>query len=75
MLALCRFPISSENERTLSFAMGNPMGQAEEWKILAEEAAQEQDPEKLMQIIEALTAALAEKDVRKNGNRNQQNAA
>jgi hypothetical protein len=46
------------------------VGQAEQWKILAEEAAQEQDPEKLMQIIHALTAALAEKGTRKNGNQN-----
>ena len=44
------------------------MGQAEQWEILAEEAAQEQDPEKLMQIIQALTAALDEKDTKKNGN-------
>jgi hypothetical protein len=29
------------------------------WKILAEEAAQEKDPQKLLEIIEALTAALA----------------
>jgi hypothetical protein len=34
------------------------MGQDEQWVILAEEAAQEKDPEKLMKIIEALTAAL-----------------
>ena len=35
-----------------------PMGQHEEWLILAEEAAQEKDPQKLMQIIKALTEAL-----------------
>jgi len=34
------------------------MGQDEQWVILAEEAAQEKDPEKLMKIIEALTKAL-----------------
>jgi len=34
------------------------MGQAEQWLILAEEAAQEKDPEKLIKIIEALTKAL-----------------
>ena len=34
------------------------MGQDEEWIILAEEAAQEKDPEKLMEIIKALTEAL-----------------
>ena len=34
------------------------MGQHEEWLILAEEAAQEKDPQKLMQIIKSLTEAL-----------------
>jgi hypothetical protein len=34
------------------------MGQHEQWIILAEEAAQEKDPEKLMKIIKALTEAL-----------------
>jgi len=34
------------------------MGQAEQWIILAEEAAQEKDPAKLMKIIKALTEAL-----------------
>ena len=34
------------------------MGQDEQWVILAEEAAQEKDPEKLMKIIKALTEAL-----------------
>ena len=32
-----------------------------EWKILAKEAAEEQDPEKLMEIVEALSRALDEK--------------
>lgn len=30
----------------------------EEWKILAEEAAQEQDPKKLIEIVNSLTAAI-----------------
>jgi hypothetical protein len=30
----------------------------EEWKILAEEAAQERDPQKLLEIVLALTAAI-----------------
>jgi hypothetical protein len=34
------------------------MGQAEQWVILAEEAAQQSDPEKLMESIKALTEAL-----------------
>jgi hypothetical protein len=32
------------------------------WQILAKEAAEEEDPEKLMQIINALTDALDAKD-------------
>jgi hypothetical protein len=44
------------------------MGQDEQWRILAEEAAQEQDPEKLMQVIESLTRALDEREANKNGN-------
>lgn len=42
------------------------MGQEDEWKILAEEAAQEKDPEKLMRIIKALTDALDEKETTKH---------
>ena len=38
------------------------MGQDEEWRILAEEAAQEKDPRKLMEIIAALTRALDERN-------------
>jgi hypothetical protein len=38
-----------------------------EWQILAEEAAQEKDPEKLMKIIEALSHAL---DAHRNGTGN-----
>jgi hypothetical protein len=41
------------------------MGNAEEWKILAAEAAQEKDPEKLSKIIEALSRALDEKGTQK----------
>jgi hypothetical protein len=42
------------------------MGQDEQWVILAEEAAQEKDPEKLMKIIKALTEALDAKASPKN---------
>ncbi len=38
------------------------MGHDEEWLILAEEAAQEKDPQKLMDIITALTRALNERN-------------
>jgi hypothetical protein len=41
------------------------MAGEEEWKILAEEAAQEKDPKKLMEILNALTAALDEQQKRK----------
>jgi hypothetical protein len=44
------------------------MGQDEEWKILAEEAAQEKDPKKLMEIIASLTRALEKRDEQRNRN-------
>lgn len=37
-----------------------------DWRILAEEAAQEKDPQKLMQIVDALTRALEEKETKKS---------
>ena len=42
------------------------MGQVEQWQILAEEAVQEQDPEKLIEIIEALTRALDDRDLQRS---------
>ncbi len=42
--------------------MATAMPQDEEWRILAEEAAQEKDPNKLLQIIEALNRALDEQE-------------
>ncbi len=45
------------------------MGQVEEWQILAEEAIQEQDPEKLIEIIEALTRALEVRDQQRSQQR------
>ena len=44
---------------------GSNPDRVNEWKILAEEAAQERDPEKLMQIVNALNRALDEKEARK----------
>jgi hypothetical protein len=41
------------------------MAQGEQWRVLAEEAAQEKDPKKLMEIINALTHALDEKEAQK----------
>jgi len=38
-----------------------------EWRILAEEAAQENNPQKLLEIIEALTHALEEQHKKKGG--------
>ena len=37
----------------------------EEWKILAEEAAQEKDPQKLLEIVQSLTAALDKEQSKK----------
>jgi len=41
----------------------------EEWRILAEEAAQENDPQKLIEIIEALNRVLDEQEQRKEEQR------
>ena len=41
----------------------------EEWRILAEEAAQENDPQKLIEIIEALNRALNQPEQRKKEQR------
>jgi hypothetical protein len=51
------------------------MGQVEEWQILAEEATQEQDPEKLIEIIEALTRALDDRDRQRSQTKSQPDAA
>lgn len=40
-----------------------------EWRILAEEAAQENDPKKLIELIEALNRALEEQEQRKKEQR------
>jgi hypothetical protein len=37
----------------------------EEWKILAEEAAQEKDPQKLLEIVKSLTAAIDKQQSKK----------
>jgi hypothetical protein len=42
------------------------MEQDEQWRILAEEATQEKDPEKLIEIVEALTRALDEHETQKS---------
>ncbi len=44
---------------------GAPTSNDATWKILAKEAAEEKDPEKLMKIVDALTRALDEKEARK----------
>ena len=41
------------------------MTQEEEWRILAEEAAQEKDPDKLLKIVQALNRALDEQEQHK----------
>ena len=57
LVVLQRMP-RSEYAFALHPTEGN-MGQDSEWKTLAEEAAQEEDPQ-LMKIIEALTRAVDE---------------
>ena len=42
------------------------MGQVEQWQILAEEAIQEQDPEKLVEIIEASTRPLDDRELQRS---------
>ena len=42
-----------------------------EWRILAEEAAQENDPQKLIEIIEALKRNLGEQEKRKKEQRSE----
>jgi hypothetical protein len=53
------------------------MGNDEQWKMLAKEAAEEKDPERLMKTIEALTEALDARASSRNGNgsSNDQSAA
>ena len=43
------------------------MGHAEEWRVLAKEAAEEQDPDKLLEIIDALNRALEEQEAERHG--------
>ena len=43
----------------------NDMPQDQDWRLLAEQAAEEKDPTKLMEIIMALTRALDEQEERK----------
>ena len=45
----------------MSEMLKDKMLQHEDWRILAEKAAHEQDPEKLIEIIKALTCVLDEK--------------
>jgi hypothetical protein len=42
----------------------NDRPQDQDWRILAEQAAEEKDPTKLMEIIRALTRALDEQEDR-----------
>ena len=48
----------------------NDRPQEQDWRILAEEAAEEKDPTKLMEIIRALNRALDEQEERKQPQRN-----
>jgi hypothetical protein len=44
----------------------------EEWRILAEEARQERDPNKLMDIVDALNRTLDEQEARRTGARREE---
>ena len=44
---------------------GAAMPHDDEWEILAQEAAQEHDPKKLIEIVHSLTAAIDERLARK----------
>jgi len=62
------------SEYVVALESEGTMGQDEQWRILAEEAAQEKDPEKLAEIIEALTRALDECELQRS-HASQQGAA
>jgi hypothetical protein len=47
----------------------NDRPQDQDWRILAEEAAEEKDPTKLMEIIQALTSVLDKEEERKQHQR------
>jgi len=43
----------------------NDRPQDQDWRLLAEQAAEEKDPTKLLEIVRALTRALDEQEERK----------
>lgn len=46
-------------DKKFSLQRGEPMeAQAQDWRTLSEAASREQDPEKLMQLVEQLNLAL-----------------
>ncbi len=66
---MAHFANRQPGQQTNSKERGTIVPHDEEWRILAEEAAQENDPKKLIEIIEALNRALNEQEQRKKEQR------
>jgi hypothetical protein len=54
-----------DSEYTSGIKKGAAMPHDEEWRILAEEAVQEKDPQKLLEIVKSLTAAIDKEQSKK----------
>jgi hypothetical protein len=66
---MAHFANRQPGQQTNSKERGTIVPHDAEWRILAEEAAQENDPKKLIEIIEALNRALNEQEQRKKEQR------
>jgi len=64
---MAHFPSRQPGQLTNNKERGTIVPQDAEWRILAEETAQENDPRKLIEIVEALNHALNEQEQRKKG--------
>src|SRR6266496_3782226 len=64
---MAHFPSRQPGQLTNNKERGTIVPQDAEWRILAEEAAQENDPRKLIEIVEALNHALNGQEQRKKG--------
>lgn len=62
-------PGKSERIELQSIQKMSDMRQDQDWRLLAEQAAEEKDPTKLMEIIMALTRALDQQEERKRDQR------
>jgi hypothetical protein len=66
---MAHFPSRQSGQQTNNKERGTIVPQDAEWRILAEEAAQENDPQKLIEIVEALNRALNEQERHKKEQR------